>query len=167
MTIIKLFTDGSAINNGHPSGVASWAVVGKRLNKDDDIIDVFEDSGFLPAPATNNQGELMGIIKALEKARELRDSGDMTPISIYSDSAYCVEGSNSWMHNWKRQGWTRGRKTVKNVKMWQEIYNLYYILKQENVTIIKVAGHAGIDGNERADTLAKKALKEGVHGEKF
>lgn len=167
MTMIKLFTDGSAINNGHPSGVASWAVVGKRLNEDNNIIDIFSDSGFLPAPATNNQGELMGVIRALEKARELRDSGDRTPIRIYSDSAYCVEGSNSWMHNWKRQGWTRGRKTVKNVKMWQNIYNLYYILKQEDVTIIKVAGHAGITGNEMADNLAKKALKEGARGKKF
>lgn len=167
MTIIKIFTDGAAKRNGHPSGVASWAITGRRLDKDNNVIDIFEDSGFLPAPATNNQGELMGITKALEKARELRDNDDKTPINIYSDSAYCVEGSNNWMHNWKRKGWTRGRKPVKNVEMWQKIYNLYYILRQEDVTIIKVAGHAGIPGNERADKLAGKALREGVRGQKL
>jgi len=53
---------------------------------------------------------------------------------------------------------TLGWKAKKNTEMVRSIRKT--IAKFKDLKIIKVKGHAGIEGNERADLLATSAAKE-------
>ena len=55
------------------------------------------------------------------------------------------------MSGWK----TASKAPVKNVDLWQQLDDL---VGQHDVTWQWVKGHAGHDGNERADALANKGV---------
>ena len=60
-------------------------------------------------------------------------------------------------HNWKKRGWkTADRKPVKNEDLWRRLDAL---AEQHHVEWVWVKGHAGFDGNERADQLANKGVE--------
>jgi ribonuclease HI len=94
--------------------------------------------------------ELMGAIVGLEYVikNKLSDT-----VKLYSDSAYVLGGIESWLKNWKKNGWkTANKKPVLNQELWQELDEKISQLKK--VECIKVKGHAGVVLNERADFLA-------------
>lgn len=79
---------------------------------------------------------------------------------IYVDAAYVVNAWNEWMTGWKARGWVKADGSP--------IGNREYILKLDeikermrsegrSVRVIKIKGHSGRYGNERADSLAGKA----------
>ncbi|MBL4775538.1 MAG: ribonuclease HI, partial [Mariprofundus sp.] len=77
-------------------------------------------------------------------------------ITIVSDSKYVVQGMQEWIHNWKKKGWkTASKKPVCNLERWQELDRL---AAQHHVTWQWVKGHAGHEGNERADELARRGI---------
>ncbi|MGA8155073.1 MAG: RNase H family protein, partial [Rhodoplanes sp.] len=79
-------------------------------------------------------------------------------VDLHTDSQYMRQGITSWIMSWKRNGWrTADRKPVKNVDLWQR---LDATLTQHKVRWHWVRGHAGHDLNERADELAREAIKE-------
>lgn len=141
---IKVFTDGSSLTNPGPAG---WAVV---ISPVDEVF--ISDStkfftGGFPV-ATNNIAELTAVLEAL---RWLNDNGHRG-VTIYSDSKYAVDGSNSWVHNWIKTNWKGG--TIKNIGIWKEIYHLY-CLNGKPLEWIK--GHSVCPFNNFADSLAGKA----------
>ena len=101
---------------------------------------------------TNNRMELMAAIRGLE---ELSRSCSVT---LYTDSKYVMQGITEWIDNWKAKGWkTSAKKPVKNVDLWQR---LDQARNEHQVEWIWVKGHAGHDGNERADQLANRGIDE-------
>ena len=102
------------------------------------------------ANTTNNRMELMGAISALESLKR------PCPVEMHVDSNYVKDGITKWIHGWKKNGWkTAGKKPVKNAELWQR---LDAALKQHQVSWHWVKGHAGHDGNERADELAREGM---------
>lgn len=100
---------------------------------------------------TNNQMELMAAISALELLSH------PSKITIVTDSAYVKNGVTSWIHNWKRNNWkTSGKKTVKNIELWQR---LDAAQRKHQVEWRWIKGHAGHEENERADTLARAGME--------
>ena len=101
---------------------------------------------------TNNRMELMAAIAALESLkRPIR-------VALYTDSVYLRDGITRWIHNWKRNGWkTAAKKPVKNVDLWQR---LEAALEAHEVDWHWIKGHAGHPENERADELARLALRQ-------
>jgi ribonuclease HI len=96
--------------------------------------------------------ELTAAIMALEALKR------PCTVEIYTDSQYLRQGITSWITSWKRNGWrTADRKPVKNVDLWQR---LDAALAQHKMRWHWVRGHAGHDLNERADELAREAIKE-------
>lgn len=90
---------------------------------------------------TNNRMELMAAIMVLEFT-----SPDI-PLRIKSDSNYVVNGITNWIDGWIKKNW----KDVKNVELWQRLYDL----SQNRVISWEwVKGHNGDFGNETADELA-------------
>lgn len=80
--------------------------------------------------ATNNQMELMAVIKALELCPGLE--------LIYTDSRYLVDGATKWMDNWKKKGWIGfNKKPIANIELWQKIDQLI-----DNVKLQWIPGHA-------------------------
>jgi ribonuclease HI len=62
-----------------------------------------------------------------------------------------------WIAGWKRNGWkTADRKPVKTIDLWQQLDALR---AQHDVRWHWVKGHAGTEGNERADQLARDGME--------
>jgi ribonuclease HI len=100
---------------------------------------------------TNNRMELTAAIMALEALRR------PSRVRIVTDSVYLRDGITKWIHGWRRNGWkTADRKPVKNAELWQR---LDLARQPHEVAWDWVKGHAGHDGNERADALATAEIK--------
>jgi len=139
----SIYIDGSAPDNqnGCTRGGIGLAV----YNEDNELL--HEDGITVDRLTDNAELELLALIEALEYAED----GNV----IYSDSEYCVKGFNEWLDNWKRKGWRKSdKKPVANRALWQQVDELR---SEKYVEVIKVKAHSGIEGNERADTLAVEA----------
>ena len=139
--MIKIYTDGSCLNN---PGNGGWAAI---INDNDEIIKISGGE----KNTTNNKMELMAPIKALQKI----DKDEQ--IEIYTDSKYVKLGITEWIHKWKKNNWQTSKKEpVKNKDLWIQLYDLTTSLK---INWIWVKAHAGNTLNEEVDLLAKKAAE--------
>lgn len=141
MKEITIYTDGASRGNPGPGG---WGAV---IIAEDKVMEI----GGAAKRATNNQMELEAVLQVLS------GNGALTakePLVVYSDSAYVVNGLNSWVYGWEKKGWKTINKTpVENKELWEKLLTL---LKKYNdrLTITKVSGHAGELYNERCDEIA-------------
>ena len=133
---VEIYTDGAC--KGNP-GVGGWGVLMHSGGKTREL------HGGEPH-TTNNRMELLAVIRALEALK--RPCG----ARVHTDSQYVQLGISKWIHGWKKNGWkTSDKKPVKNADLWRE---LDVLAAQHDVEWVWVKGHAGHDGNERADQLA-------------
>lgn len=141
--MITIYTDGAA--RGNP-GRAGWGAV--IINKEEGT--VLEIGGHSPH-ATNNQMELTGAIKALEYVSEHKKYAGQK-IALYTDSSYVIRGMKQWIFNWQKNGWqTSQKKSVENMKLWQELMKLS---DKKDIEWLYVPGHSGVPLNERTDSIA-------------
>ena len=142
MKKIKLFSDGSSLGNPGPGG---WGTILQYNNT------IKELSGG-EKNTTNNQMELLGVIKGLEALKESCE------VEIISDSKYVVQAINEWLYNWQKNNWkTAAKKAVKNQDLWQRYIKAS---KQHKIKAIWVKGHNGHKENERCDILAKNEAEK-------
>ena len=143
-----IYTDGGCRKNdgNHP---AAWAmVVYKEGNK------LGSKSGYFEK-ATNNYVELEAVLQALKWVQKAN-----VQAIIYSDSAYVVNGYNQWVDGWKSKHWRKSDgNPVLNLEQWRDIYHLKKELASK-VSVLKVKGHSGNDGNDAADLLCNVILDE-------
>lgn len=139
---VEIYADGACRGNPGPGG---WGVLLRTGARERTLY------GGEPA-TTNNRMELTAVIRALESlTRHCR-------VQLYTDSQYVQKGITQWIHDWKRRGWrTAGKQPVKNVDLWQQLEAL---ASAHEVSWHWVKGHAGHDGNERADALANRGIDE-------
>jgi ribonuclease HI len=133
---VTIFADGASSGNPGPSG---WgAIIADSKN----VLEIGGGS----ARATNNQMELMAVVKALEAVLSKE------PITIHTDSTYVLKGIQEWVPKWRKSGWkTVQGADVQNRDLWEELDDLAKTFK---ITWNKILGHSGIPGNERADEIA-------------
>jgi len=141
--MIKIYIDGACSNN---PGIGGWGVV--ILENDNDPI--FLKGG--ENETTNNRMELTATIKALQ---HFKSSEELT---LITDSKYVKDGIQSWIANWKKNGWkTTSKKPVKNKELWLELDSE---ISKHNISWEWVKGHAGDTYNEKADFLARRYIEE-------
>ena len=100
---------------------------------------------------TNNKMELTAAIKALEYFEIKKD------LIIYTDSKYVKDGIESWIINWKKNGWkTSAKKEVKNKELWIQLDNQ---ILNHKINWHWIKGHSGNTYNEEADRLARKYIE--------
>ena len=139
--MIKIYTDGSCLNN---PGNGGWAAI---INHDGNVVKISGSE----KKTTNNKMELMAPIKALQKI----DKDEQ--IEIYTDSKYVKLGITEWIHKWKKNNWQTSKKEpVKNKDLWIQLYDL---TSSFEISWIWVKAHAGNTLNEEVDLLAKKAAE--------
>ena len=139
--MIKIYTDGSCLNN---PGSGGWAAI---INDNGRIVRISGNE----KDTTNNKMELMAPINALKKIKK-KDK-----IEIYTDSKYVKLGITEWIHKWSRNNWQTSKKeNVKNKELWVELFDLS---KSFEISWIWVKAHAGNTLNEEVDSLAKKAAE--------
>lgn len=143
------YTDGACSGNGSSSSKGGYGVV--EIDDNNNLLWEYQD---FKSPTTNNEMELMAILRALQHINENGEVSFLKPI-IYSDSAYCVNLINNWMYSWERNGWKRPKnQEVKNLEIIKQIFELADIAE-----IRKVPGHSGIQWNEYCDGLATGKIK--------
>jgi len=128
---ICIYTDGASSGNPGPSGIGIVLRFGKHEKEMSKYIGI----------ATNNMAELEAIRTGL---LAIKDTG--LPVRIFTDSRYA--------YGVLALGW----KARKNQDIIKSIKNI--LLKFNDLKFIKVKGHAGHEGNERADFLATSAIKK-------
>lgn len=138
---VEIWTDGACSGNPGPGG---WGAILTYPGAEKEL------SGADPA-TTNNRMELMAAIAALEAL-----SRPCTVI-LHTDSQYVRNGISEWIHGWKKRGWlTADKKPVANADLWQR---LDAARARHTVDWRWVRGHSGDPMNERADALARAAIK--------
>ncbi len=147
--LVEVHTDGACSGNPGPGG---WAAILRSGAKE------LELAGGEPL-TTNNRMELMAAIAALEALKR------PTRVRVYTDSQYLRLGITEWLRSWKARGWrTADKKPVKNQDLWER---LDAANRRHRVNWRWLKGHAGHPGNERADELARgaiRALREAAKG---
>jgi len=140
--IVEIFTDGACSGNPGPGGwgaVLRYGDVEKEMN------------GGEPE-TTNNRMELMAAIMAIEAVKRPCE------IHVHTDSEYLRNGITTWIHSWKARNWrTADKKPVKNVDLWQRLERA---IETHDVHWHWVKGHSGHVENERADELARLAIRQ-------
>ena len=138
---VAIYTDGACRGNPGPGGWGAVLLYGEHRR---------EISGAAP-DTTNNRMELTAAIRALEALNR------HSAVTLYTDSTYVKDGITRWLPGWKARGWrTASKAPVKNRDLWEALDAL---VQGHDVTWHWVRGHAGNPENERADTLAREALK--------
>lgn len=139
---VEIHTDGACSGNPGPGGWGAVLTSGAHRK---------ELRGGEPL-TTNNRMELMAAIKALEQLKR------PSVVDIYTDSSYLRNGITTWIHTWKRNNWrTADKKPVKNVELWKRLDEA---LGEHEIRWHWIKGHAGHPENERADELARMAIRE-------
>lgn len=128
---ICIYTDGACSGNPGPSGIGALLLF-KNHEKE-----ISKHIGI----ATNNIAELEAIRTALLEIKKT----DL-PVMVFTDSSYAYGVL------------TLGWKAKKNLDLIISIKKI--IAKFKDLKFIKVKGHEGVEGNEKADFLATSALKK-------
>lgn len=151
---LDIYTDGATSGNGQLNAVGGWGYI---VIQDNTII--HKKNGQLTT-ATNNICELTAILEACEYALSITSKENFNQITIYSDSAYCINCYlQKWYIKWQNNGWVNSKKQpVANKELWIKLIPFFENL---NFTFKKIKGHAGDVWNEEADQLAVKG-KQGV-----
>jgi len=140
-----LWTDGACA--GNPGGPGGYAAVLVARRADGSIAKQWETSGGEPA-TTNNRMELMAVVVGL------RELPAPARVRIHIDSSYVLYTfTQGRRERWQGNGWrTSARKPVKNRELWEQLFT--EVDRHQEVEWVKVAGHTGVELNERADQLA-------------
>jgi ribonuclease HI len=130
---IEIYTDGASSGNPGPAGIGVLMSYASHRREISQYIGV----------ATNNVAELKAIETALAAVKNKR-----LPVRIFTDSNYAY---GLLACNWKPR---KNRELVERIRR--------QIARFPDLQLIKVKGHAGEEGNERADFLATEAIRQAL-----
>lgn len=127
---IHAYTDGASSGNPGPSGIGVVLIFREHRK---------EVSRYL-GETTNNVAELTAVLEALRLVKR-RD----VPVRVHADSSYAIgvlDGSMRAKAN---------RDLVEEIRREMRAF--------PDLALVKVEGHAGVEPNERADALAREAIR--------
>lgn len=139
---VELYTDGAC--KGNP-GTGGWGALLRYGANEKELWGGESDT-------TNNRMELMAAIEGLKALTRSCE------VVLTTDSQYVKQGINQWLAGWKKNGWkTASKQPVKNKDLWQALDSE---CARHTIEWRWVKGHAGHEGNERADQLANRGAVE-------
>ncbi|KLT41824.1 hypothetical protein CC85DRAFT_286059 [Cutaneotrichosporon oleaginosum] len=142
---LVVYTDGSGLSNG-----TRRACAGAGVYWGDGEAAQHNIAERVPGKLqTNNRGELLSIILALENC----PFPDID-LEVRTDSQYSIMSMTVFLPTWIKNGWRTQAGPVKNVDM---IRHLLVLMRrrQAPMRFKHVRGHSGHAGNDRADELAR------------
>jgi len=146
-SILNVYTDGSSYHNGKPDCKASYGVF---FGEDD----VRNESGLVMENPSNNSGELMGILRAIELIKEDEEA------VIHTDSAYGIKCVSDYGQKMKKLGWP---KEIPNINIIKKL--IVSLESKPNIKFHHLNSHTNKTdkhsiGNDRVDKMATDVLKD-------
>ena len=144
-----IVSDGACSGNPGPGG---WGLI---LVTPDDQVTEFGDHD---PETTNNRMELMGYYRGLQEIYRLANTfPNVRKIRAISDSKYVLDGAETNVYSWSKNGWkTQAKTDVKNQDLWEKILKgqklLWELGFQTKFELVK--GHSGHGANDRVDQIA-------------
>ena len=152
--VTKIYTDGACSGNPGPGG---WGAIAYLSNGK------IHEIGGASRATTNNRMEIQAAIEILQW---FAGSPQTKAPVLYTDSKYVQDGITKWIKGWKKKNWrTSAGKAVLNQDLWQQLDAITQSVNAKLTMPVQwcyVKGHAGNEGNERCDTLAR-AFSQGRH----
>lgn len=140
--VVEIWTDGACKGNPGIGGWGAYLIYGKHVKE------LFGGE----KETTNNRMELTAVIEALRLLNR------PCKIVLHVDSSSVKDGITKWIDGWKAKNWrTANKQPVKNVDLWQALEEQ---IARHEIEWRWVKGHAGIEGNEKADQLANKGCEQ-------
>jgi len=144
-----IYTDGGCEPN--PGEAGSGMAIYRNGEIDELWYGLYNPNG------TNNTAELNGLYQALiTAADELKNKRS---VAILSDSKYSIQCVTQWAVNWEKKGWKRPTGEIKNLELIKDLYKQHQAIK-DDVKVLHVNGHVGVEGNELADRMSILAIEE-------
>ena len=144
----KIFTDGGCEPNPGKAGS------GIAVYQDNVVVELWY--GLYNPAGTNNIAELNALHQALIMARD--DIGEGKSVAIFCDSKYSIQCVTQWAIGWEKNGWKKKTGEIKNLELIKEMFTLHQSIKNE-VQVLHVNGHVGVEGNELADRMSIIAIE--------
>jgi ribonuclease HI len=149
----KIFTDGGCDPNPGEAGS------GVAVYRGELIAELWY--GLYNPQGTNNTAELHGLNQALEMVANETSEG--RSVAIFCDSKYAIQCVTQWAVGWEKKGWVRKDGEIKNLELIKATFALYQTVK-DDVQVLHVNGHVGVEGNELADRMSILAIRSRVTG---
>lgn len=144
----QVWTEGACLNQGTEevsTGASNYFGPNSEKNK------VFRIPG---SDQSNNIGELIGIIKAVDTVTPF------TPLDIITDSKCVMDGVTTNLQDWEEKGWIG----VENSKQFRAL--VAKLRARGALTRFKwIKGHSGDPGNKAADKLAGEGARKEIFDE--
>lgn len=157
---IDVFTDGACSKNGQVGACASWACWFPE-HKDISTAERVPDEDL----QTNQRGELMAILKAIEILEyKFDESISEIDLKVYTDSTYAKNCLTVWTPSWVKNNWKNSQGNLVSHK--DIIEATYHKLKKfKSYTITYVKAHTGKDdyesrNNDIVDKMAVKVISK-------
>jgi ribonuclease HI len=167
MSIIRMYTDGSCLDNSKCKQGLSFGGYGCHILYPMNEYEEFS-GGIEGSKVTNNVGELMGYKRGLERCIEV---GADDILHVYCDSTYVINIFTKYIDDWIKYNWKK--KTGKEIENLELIQDIYKLIQDSNLVIIykKVKAHApepskkspkwyDWHGNDRADIIARDCAQD-------
>lgn len=147
-----IHTDGSFDVASHSGG---WAFIVYEGN-----CQRYAASGSAPG-ISNNSFEILAVLNAMNW---IATAMPTCAVTLWTDSAYVMEGCHRWRAIWRNNGWKRltakrhlRRRTIPDMEIWRKLDHL--LERYPHVAMTWCKGHAGVIGNELADRQARNAAQ--------
>lgn len=136
--VIRIYVDGS--HTVKRMGEYGWGFAAYKEGKE-----FFCDCGLGTHEEAANMRNVAGELSAAMRAVQWAQKEGLTEVAIHHD----YQGVSSWANgDWKAKNWMT------------QYYRDFIAQKRQVMTIlfVKEEAHSGVEGNERADSLAKQPL---------
>jgi ribonuclease HI len=155
-----IFTDGSSRGNPGNGGYA-----GIILAQGDVVSTNVIELGGRDEHTTNNRMEMTGALMSLRYLNKnlnklFSAKKGSVKVTLYTDSAYLLNGATKWSFGWKKNNWISSQKEeVLNRDIWEALLaEIDALEKNKSFEVVLkwklVKGHSGLSLNERCDVIA-------------
>ena len=151
-----IYTDGAARGNDSKltDNPSAWGMIVHLDNKE---VFKFGKASF----GNNNNGmELTAISYAIKFVFD----NNIDDVNFISDSSYVLDGIQSWMPKWRKNGWKKKSGEIKYLDTWKQIS--YYLLELEKkgvpVDFNYEESHVGNPGIDSVDEYVNKLMDEAI-----
>jgi len=172
--MIAIAIDGACRRNGKPNCISTSSMFVLHFNSDSSIEKTLYNV-FMENKSSNQRGELLALLSAIEYAFIVDES-----VQLITDSEYLFNAlTKEWYKNWINKGWVTARGTaVKNRDIWENIVEALKLCEENNIEIIPyyIKGHLASFGKVTALNLLRqdntgyklyKAVKEKIEAKEF